>query len=107
MRWSAVGTTQGSRRGFCDGGLVQEYDEFSGGIAFMYPINQAILILDSNVSGKVLGPVQGDSYIVQLDQPTPVTKAVIVHEDNMRILDCHWCRDSQRVPETPFYIGQF
>ena len=73
----------------------------------MYPINQAILILDSNVSGKVLGPVQGDSYIVQLDQPTPVTKAIIVHEDNMRILDCHWCRDSQRVPETPFYIGQY
>jgi hypothetical protein len=94
-----------------------EFDEFFGGISFMYPIDQDVLILDTKKTGRVLGVATNDNdyfqhllvgyYIVRLDQPTPDAKAILVHENNLRLLTCHWCQDSQQVPVTPFTMEQY
>lgn len=107
MKQSAVGTKQESRSGFCDGGEMQ-FDDFYEGIAFMYPIDQAVLISEGNKSGKVLSePILGNHYIVLLDHPGDGSKAVIVHGDGMQLVTCHWCRDSQEVPVTPITGEQY
>jgi len=69
---------------------------------FTYPVDQAVLISDM-ATGKVLGPASAaNCYIVELDSPLPGAKAIIVHEDDLRLLTCHWCRDTKKVAQTPF-----
>ena len=73
---------------------------------FVYPVDQAVMFtfFGAEMTGKVLG--QGPDpkvYIVLLDQRLPDAKALLVHEDDMKLLTCHWCRDTQQVPATPFY----
>lgn len=96
--------------------MLQDDDWLMEGIMFTYPVDQAVII-NGRTTGKVLGTVQqhkekrpwqgvGLQYIVLLDQPTPGAKAIVVHEDDMQLLTCHWCRDTQLVPDTPFTIQQ-
>jgi hypothetical protein len=91
---------------------MQDDDWIWRGIVFTYPIDQTVLLLDSKKTGRVLGMTDHDvvddaHYIVLLDQPTPEAKAIIVHENNMRLLTCHWCRDTKQVAVTPFTEGQY
>ena len=87
---------------------MQDNDEWIWrGLMFTYPVDQAVLI-SGTASGKILGPASAKNcYIVLLDQPLPGAKAIIVHEDDLRILTCHWCRDTQKVDCTPFTIEQY
>jgi hypothetical protein len=83
------------------------------GIVFEYPIDQAVIF--NGVTGKVLSKVAhihgvavNDTYIVMLDQPqSDGTKAVITHADALRLLSCHWCRDTHVVAVTPFTTEQY
>jgi hypothetical protein len=82
---------------------VQDYDEFLEGIMFAYPVDQAVLFtfFGKTMTGKVLGQAPDKGvYIVLLDQTLPDAKALLVHEDDMRLLTCRHCQDSQRVTVT-------
>src|SRR5208283_3743154 len=104
----SVGTISISRRGFCNGGFVQ--DKFLEGIVFTYSVDQNVVILNTSTAsnpslatGKILGKTSGGAgyYIVKLDRPTSEAKAILVHEDELRLLTCHWCQDSEWVAVTP------
>jgi hypothetical protein len=82
------------------------------GVAFMYSIDQNVMILNRKTTGKVLGAADADVclenyYLVKIDLPGEGPKAILVHEDNLKLLTCHWCRDTQQVPVTPFTIEQY
>jgi hypothetical protein len=86
---------------------VHDDDWILEGIVFTYPVDQKVLIV-GGASGKVMGPASASNcYIVALDQPLPGAKAIIVHEDDLRILSCNWCRDTKQVAQTPFTIDQY
>jgi len=86
---------------------VQDDDWIWRGLMFTYSVDQTVLI-SGIASGKVLGPASAKNfYIVELDQPLPGAKAIIVHEDDLRILTCHWCRDTKQVDQTPFTRDQY
>lgn len=76
---------------------------------FTYPVDQAVVI-DGETTGKILGPAFDVDinvhYIVLLDRPTDSAKAVVVHEDSLQLLTCHWCMDTQRVGFSPMTQGQ-
>jgi len=87
---------------------VLDDDWITEGIMFTFPVGQAVLIVDEDrglqTTGKILGAATTDNalYIVLLDRPFPEVKAVLVNADNLRLLTCHWCRDTQLVTVTPF-----
>jgi hypothetical protein len=81
-----------------------EFDEFWEGIVFTYPVDQKVVFkfFGEELTGKVLGQTPDKGvYIVLLDQQMPDTKALLVHEDDMRLLTCNWCRDTRQVAVTP------
>ena len=83
---------------------MQDYDEFFGGIMFTYPVDQKVIFkfFGEELTGKVLGQAPDKGvYIVLLDQRMPEAKALLVHEDDMKLLTCNWCRDTEQVPVTP------
>lgn len=87
--------------------MPQDDDWIWRGLVFAYSVDQAVVILESKASGRVLGPAAEPScYIIMLDQPLPGARAIIVHEDNMCLVDCYWCRDKQQVSVTPLTGAQ-
>ena len=57
-------------------------------------------------TGKVVGHFS-EYFIIKLDATLPDGEtAVLVPADACKPLVCHWCRDSKRVADTPFTMGQ-
>ena len=60
----------------------------------------------STFTGKIVGGNE-DKFIVLLDRPlSDGSTAALVPSGMCVPLSCHWCRDTQRVVDTPFTLGQ-
>jgi hypothetical protein len=64
-------------------------------------------IAETQRTGKIVGHFS-NYFIVSLDQALKNGEtAVLVPADACRPLTCHWCRDTKKVNDTPFTMGQY